>query len=260
MAEALTFSWSWGTLLVALLLPALPLIVSVYVFVTGAELPISTILLLFCIIFSGVCFHRTVRSAALKAHQPALTGRKAGVSPWLPMASLPLVACVLASVIRPVTSTPPPPTSTLLDLDIGAQWVLTVLNITLALMLVWAVSALVLMFTRSSLRAISVWTAPWGSLANTGGVGPAVVRWYYLGTGAVIVVSAYAVGYALASPLGEAFSAYRIGAASARLASEELASYIRDVAVYPVMFLLLPLAATLIAAIISSNNFSLLRK
>ena len=240
----------WRALLVALLLPALPLLVSIDVFWYDRRLPISTALVLTCILVSGIFFYRVSRSRPLRGHQPALTGRSAGVAALLPLVSLALVVFLLGFVALYVAL--PSGSFTFVPPDTGPR-VLTVLNIITALLLVWVVSALVLMLTRSSLKAISVWTTPPESLADTGEIGAAVVRWYHLAAGVVIVVSAYAVGYGLANPLGKAFNAHQIGAASALSASTELASEIGDTAFYPVLFLLLPVAATLIAATISST-------
>ena len=249
----------WRALSVALLVLALPLLVSVDVSWHGWRLPVSTAFLLICVLLSAACFRGALISTPLREDQPALTGRSAGVASWLPLVSLPLLAFVLGVFVPPHASSVPghPPT---LDLfatpDVGAQFLLTWLNIAVVFVLVWAVSALVLTFTRTSLRAVSVWTTPDGSLANTGGIGTAVVRWYHLVAGAVIVVSAYAVGYGLANPIGKAFNAYHIDAASAKWASTLLATDIGNIGVYPVLFLLLPVAATMIAATISSTMSS----
>ena len=126
-------------------------------------------------------------------------------------------------------------------------------NIIAASVLIWVVSALALTFTRSSLRAISVWPSPDGSLADTGWVGAAVSRWYHLAVGVLIIVSACGVGFALAYPFGEAVSAYNIGASSAAAASQYFAEQIGGIGFYPVIFLLLPVAATLTAAVVSFN-------
>ena len=242
-------NFRWRAVWVALLLPSLPLLEYVDVSRYDRRLPISTVLLLIIILLSGVFFRRALRSMPLRGHQPALTGRSVGVASWLPLVSLPLVAFALAALVPPDNSTSvlfgPPET--------GARRLLTALNITAVLLLIWVVSALVLMFTRSALRAVSASTTPNGSLAVTGGIGAEVVRWYQIVAGAVIVVSAYAVGYGLANPLGKALSAYRAGAASAASASTQLATDIGNMGIYPVMFLLLPVAATLIAATISST-------
>jgi hypothetical protein len=241
----------WCALSVALLLPALPLLVSIEVFWYGRKLPISTALVLACILVSGISFYRVLRSGPLCGHQPALTGRSAGVAALLPLVSLAFVAFVLIFVAIEVGAIAPE-RFTFVRPDTFPQ-VLTVLNVITALLLVWMVSALVLMFTRSSLKAISVWTIPNGSLADTDGIGAAVVRWYHLAADVVIVVSAYAVGYGLASLLGKVFNAFQIGAASALSASTQFASDIGDTAFYPVLFLLLPVAATLTAATIGST-------
>ena len=237
-------------LAIALLLPALPVLGAVYVYWYGWALPATAALLLICILLSGLFFLRALRTTPLRQHQPALTGRSAGVAAWLPLASLPLVVLALAAFGPRHPATPPalgPP-------DIAALAPLVAIsNVIVVLVLVWAVSALVLMFTRSSLLALSAWTTPKGSLADTGGIGTAVVRWYHLAAGVITVVSAYAVGYEAANYFGKAFNAYRIGAVSAVSASGQLVTEIGNIGVYPVMFLLLPVAAALVAAIISST-------
>ena len=246
----------WRALSVALLVLVLPLLVSVDVSWHGWQIPVSTAFLLICILLSAACFHSALISTPLREHRPALRGRSAGAASWLPLVSLPVAAFVLGVFVPSHASTVPGQSPTL-DLfatpDVGAQFLLTWLNIMLVFALVWAVSALVLTFTRTSMRAISVSTTPEGSLTDTGGIGTAVVRWYHLAAGAVIVVSAYAVGYGLANPIGEAFNAYHIGVASAKSASTQLATEMGNIAVYPALFLLLPVAATLIAATISST-------
>jgi hypothetical protein len=237
-------------LAIALLLPVLPVLVAVYVYWYGWALPATTVLLLACILLSGLFFLRALSNTPLREHQPALIGRSAGVAAWLPLASLPLVGLVLVAFGPRHPATPPSFGSP----DIAALAPLVaVSNIIAVLVLGWAVSALVLIFTRSSLQALSVWTTPNGSLADTGGIGTAVVRWYHRAAGVITVVSAYAVGYELANFLGKTFSAYRIGAVSAASATGQLVTEIGNIGVYPVMFLLLPVAAALVAAIIRST-------
>jgi hypothetical protein len=237
-------------LAIALLLPILPVLVAVYVFWFGWALPATIGLLLICILVSEIFFLGALSEPPLNENQPALTGHSAGVAAWLPLASLPLVALVLAAFVPRHPAAPPGLGSP----DIVAQAPLVaMLNIIAVLVLVWVVSGLVLIFTRSSLRALSVWTTPTGSLAHTGGIGTAVVRWYHLAAGVITVVSAYALGYELANSLGTAFNAYRIGAVSAASATGQLVIEIANIGVFPVIFLLLPVAATFVAAIVNST-------
>ena len=235
------------SLAVALLAPTLPLLGYISVNWNSSITPIPAAIALLFTLFSILFFRRVLRSVPLRDHQPALTGRRAGIGSWLPLASLPVAAIVVAvALFPPARIDPAQPDGT-------PPGLLTVLDIIVASTLVWAVSILVLTFTRTSLRAISVWTTSEGSLADTGAVGAVVARCYHLATGAVVAVSAYAVGYGLAKPLGEAVSAYRVGAASAASASGQFAAEIANIGVYPAVFLLLPVTAALAAAAVSST-------
>jgi hypothetical protein len=242
----------WCALSAALLLPVLPLLGSVYVYWYGWPLPLSTALLLACIVLSGLFFLRALGSTPLREHRPPLTGRSAGVVACLPLATLPLVALalVLSILIPRRPSRPPGPAIPGID-----PWAppVVITNIILVSILLWAVSALVLIFTRSSLRAISTRTTYGGPRKEADEIGVATARWYRVASGVVIIGSAYAVGYGLAHFLGKAFNAYYLGAASGASASGELATEISAIAVYPVLFLVLPVAATLVAATISSK-------
>lgn len=237
-------------LAIALLLPVLPVLVAVYVFWSGWALPVTIGLPLICILVSEIFFLDALNQPPLCEHQPALTGRSAGVAAWLPLASVTLVALVLPAFVPWHPAEPPGSRSS----DVAALAPLVaIVNIIAVLVLAWVVSALVLIFTRSSLRALSVWTTPTESLADTGGIGTAVVRWYHLAAGVITVVSAYAVGYELANSLGKALNAYRIGAVSAASATGQLVTDIANIGVFPVVFLLLPVAATFVAAIVNST-------
>ena len=94
-----TVNVRWRVLAVALLLPFVPLLVSVSVFWYAWYLPISTVLVLVCLLISGLCFRRVLRSAPLREHQPALAGRSAGIAPsWLPLVMLPVIALLIVSI------------------------------------------------------------------------------------------------------------------------------------------------------------------
>lgn len=247
-----TIKFRWRALACSLLLPIVPILGSFDISWQFWSLPISAIFAIGCILLTGIFLFRVLRSPLLRDRQPVLRGRAASVAAWLPLVLLPPVATVLALIIGQSSAIPDDFTPRKLSDATWGLWSIRA-NIIVSAILIWLVGWLVLALARSSLRAVSVWANPDGSLRDTGGVGVVVARWYQLAVGVLAIVSAYGVGYALANPFGQAAVAYRDSISSAESASSYFAGQIGSQAIYPVLFLLLPVAATLTAAIVNST-------